>query len=546
MLVTCICVCHNKPDLTPEAIGSIVGQSYPNWEALVVDSGVLYDQGYYQQFPWRTDARVRLLRSGETAETRRTKAMAPWCFNECFRRGLVRGELVVYLCDDDVFYPHAFETFVGFARRHPEAHALYASEDVGVIYPNGWHAIVGERRASERGGRSCDGRPMDCHVDYLQFCHKTDVLKLFREDEYWPEAKATEEHADGLFMERVGAHVTIHPIDVKVGQNRRTPRSTYTPLSPLQLLDSMANGAPLLPGRTGAMTDAATNVKGDPLVTISVCSGDAEALPHALASVAAQTYAPLEVLVLDASPGEHAPAAFEAMGVRYPGYRFLRQPGARVAAARNRGLTEARGSYFLSMDASHIARPEMIEHLLALFRDNSRLSAVTCYLLVHRAGAPAPMVSAKNVHGHALFRTADFRAVGGYDTGAEESGNDWSAFFRLVNAGRHVDVVPEHLFSCSATGEGAEQLQPFFALDRALAGEREAVWAALAGYERRLDELAAENQHLRARLELLRYRVADRLDALCARVPVVRRGMKRLAAVLGAARSPARRPEDGG
>ena len=93
MRVSCICVCHNKPDVTHEAIGSILSQTYPDWEALVVDSGALYDAGYYDQFAWRTDRRVRLIRSHETEETRRSRAMAPWCFNECFRRGLVRGEL---------------------------------------------------------------------------------------------------------------------------------------------------------------------------------------------------------------------------------------------------------------------------------------------------------------------------------------------------------------------------------------------------------------------------------------------------------------------
>ena len=49
-------------------------------------------------------------------------------------------------------------------------------------------------------------------------------------DEYWPESKDTEKHADGLFMERIGELVPIHPIDVKVSQNRRTAHSTYVPL----------------------------------------------------------------------------------------------------------------------------------------------------------------------------------------------------------------------------------------------------------------------------------------------------------------------------
>jgi glycosyltransferase involved in cell wall biosynthesis len=230
MLVTCICVCHNKPDLAREAIESIVRQSYSNWEALVVDSGVLYDAGYYNRFPWRRDQRIKLIRSDETEATRRVKAMAPWCFNECFRRGLVRGDLVMYLCDDDILYPNAFATFVSCCRRHPHVQAMYASQDVGLIDPSGRRVIIAERRATRPGGTCCNGVAMDRHVDYLQFCHRTEVLRSFPSEEYWPEGQDSESHADGIFMERVGERVPIFPIDVKVSQNRRTPHSTYTPL----------------------------------------------------------------------------------------------------------------------------------------------------------------------------------------------------------------------------------------------------------------------------------------------------------------------------
>jgi hypothetical protein len=259
MLVSCICVCHNKPDLTHEAIESIVHQTYSNWEAIVIDSGVLYDAGYYERFPWRNDPRIKLVRSGETEETRRKKAMAPWCFNECLRRGLVRGDLIMYLCDDDVLYPNAFATFVSYCRQHPDARAMYASEDVGLIHPSGWRAVIAERRASGVRGTAGNGTVLDGQVDYLQFCHKAEVLKLFPSAEYWPEEKGSEAHADGIFMERVGERVTIFPIDVKVGQNRRTPSSTYLPsLSGTELealLDELPGAAPRLGAALALMAD---------------------------------------------------------------------------------------------------------------------------------------------------------------------------------------------------------------------------------------------------------------------------------------------------
>src|SRR5262245_45426853 len=241
MLVTCICVCHNKPELAHEAIQSILDQTYPHWQAIIVDSGVLYDAGYYEQFAWRYDPRVTLIRSVETSELRRTKAMAPWCFNECFRRSLVQGDLVMYLCDDDILYPNAFASFVAYCTQHPEAMAMYASQDLGVIWPDGQRTIVGERRAIGPGGKCCNGRLMDCQVDYLQFCHRAEVLRTFP-DEYWPEAKDTEKHADGIFMERIGEKVLIYPIDVKVSQNRRTPNSLNDPVEPIPWMDGMTDG----------------------------------------------------------------------------------------------------------------------------------------------------------------------------------------------------------------------------------------------------------------------------------------------------------------
>jgi len=230
MLMSCILVSHNKPDLCHEAVQSVIYQTYQNWECIIVDSGILYDQDYFNSFSWSADERLMVVRSTETEETRKTKAMAPWCFNECFRNGMVNGELVMYLCDDDILYPNAFQTFVSYVEEKPDVLAMYASQDIGIIHPNGWRSIVGERRAMGIAGRCCGGKTLDCQVDYLQFCHKKSLLNMFPNNEYWAEGKETESHADGVFMEKCGSITPIHPIDIKVSQNRRTPQSTYVPV----------------------------------------------------------------------------------------------------------------------------------------------------------------------------------------------------------------------------------------------------------------------------------------------------------------------------
>ncbi len=224
-------VSHNKPHLLPEAVASVLGQTFPDWQGILIDSGRLHDRGFFEEFAWSSDPRLRIVRSDETPALRRRKAMAPWCFNECFRRGWVQGELVMYLCDDDILYPEAFATFVKAFRENSAALAMYASQDIGWIGPDGRCEIVGERRARASGGKKCAGRIMDCQVDYLQLCHRRSALDVLAGPEYWPEARATGDHADGLFMEKLGAHFQIHPLDVKVGQNRRTPWSVNLPMN---------------------------------------------------------------------------------------------------------------------------------------------------------------------------------------------------------------------------------------------------------------------------------------------------------------------------
>jgi hypothetical protein len=223
-------IVHNKPDLAVEALESVRAQTWKDWNAVIWDSGVLYDQGYYKRFSWLTeDRRFRLVRSDETEKIRAAKCMPAWVHNEYFRRGMAASDLTMCLCDDDVLYPTCFETFVGYSRQHPEVAAMYASQDIAVIRSDGTRQITGERLAVGVGGAYAKGRRMDCQVDYLQFCHKVDVLRKLPGDEYMPECLETSRHADGVFMERVGGVVPIYPINVKVSQNRRTPLSFYGP-----------------------------------------------------------------------------------------------------------------------------------------------------------------------------------------------------------------------------------------------------------------------------------------------------------------------------
>jgi hypothetical protein len=225
--ISIILVSHDKAAYVKEAVQSVLDQTYQNWEMVLVDSGVLLKQGF---FDYLKDARVKVLPSGETPELARTKNMASWCFNNVLNSGKLSGELVMYLCDDDLLYKEAFETFWNYYVGHKrEPQAMYSSQDIGLVDLEGRTRIIGKRIADRPGGRLCKGRKMDCQVDNLQFCHTRAILEkvgqVHHTNRYHSEDKRDAYHADGIFMEQVGALTKIHNINKVLSMNRRTVAS---------------------------------------------------------------------------------------------------------------------------------------------------------------------------------------------------------------------------------------------------------------------------------------------------------------------------------
>src|SRR4051794_34427986 len=109
--VSIIILSHNKPDFVKEAVQSVLDQTHQDWEAVLIDSGVLLKQGF---FDYIKDERIEVVPSGETPEMAKQMNIASWCFNKLLRSGRLQGELIMYLCDDDVLYKEAFETFWDF------------------------------------------------------------------------------------------------------------------------------------------------------------------------------------------------------------------------------------------------------------------------------------------------------------------------------------------------------------------------------------------------------------------------------------------------
>lgn len=123
-----------------------------------------------------------------------------------------------------------------------------------------------------------------------------------------------------------------------------------------------------------------------PLVSVLVRSLDREYLDEALASVAAQTYPAIELVVVAAQPGHRALPA--TLGGRP--LRLLDTPQARPRSqAANVALDAAQGQYLLFLDDDDWLMPGHIERLVAVLQQHpDARAAYTGIAMVDSAGRP--------------------------------------------------------------------------------------------------------------------------------------------------------------
>src|SRR5215469_12015906 len=88
-------------------------------------------------------------------------------------------------------------------------------------------------------------------------------------------------------------------------------------------------------------------------------------LTEAVESALAQTYAPVEIIVIDDGSTDDT----EEICARFPApVRYLKQPKTGVAAARNRAVREAKGTWIAYQDADDIAEPTRLETQMAVLK----------------------------------------------------------------------------------------------------------------------------------------------------------------------------------
>jgi len=184
-------------------------------------------------------------------------------------------------------------------------------------------------------------------------------------------------------------------------------------------------------------------------VIIPVYNG-ARYLREALESVFAQTYRPIEVIVVDDGSIDDSGVIAQS----FPEVHYIHQANQGVAAARNNGIEAARGEYFAFLDQDDLWMPEKLKVQVDYLLSNPGLGyTLTQQKYFLDPGGTLPPWFRKelfdSVHsgwvlGTLVVRRTTFEQVGSFTTGYSAA-NDSDWFFRGKAAEIPMAVVPELL-----------------------------------------------------------------------------------------------------
>ncbi len=172
---------------------------------------------------------------------------------------------------------------------------------------------------------------------------------------------------------------------------------------------------------------------------------------QALASVAAQTYSPVELLVIDGASTDGTEALVQAHAARHGPLRWLPQSGTGLAAAWNSGLAVATGEWVAFLDSDDLWLPDKLERQVAYLRVQPEAAFVIGQVeFFLEPGSPPPLTMKPEIFagdylarmpGALLARRTLFAEVGDFDPSFGIS-TDIEWFARVMALGVPSGAVP--------------------------------------------------------------------------------------------------------
>jgi spore maturation protein CgeD len=182
--VSVLLTTYNRPGMLREAIGSVLAQTYEDYELIVLDDNSSDPAQWEVLADHRND--VILYKSDITPAERPERVRYAVLAN--IGLALARGEYVTYLCDDDLYLPRRLELMT----------ARLDEGDCQIVYGSQQVTRGGTEQFTRYATRILPKASMV--VDHSSVMH---TAQAARDAGGWDEDRANWRHADATFWDRL-------------------------------------------------------------------------------------------------------------------------------------------------------------------------------------------------------------------------------------------------------------------------------------------------------------------------------------------------------
>jgi len=193
-----------------------------------------------------------------------------------------------------------------------------------------------------------------------------------------------------------------------------------------------------------------------PKVSIVIpCFNNTEYLTECIASANAQLYENKEIIVVDDGSNKYTKKLIDKLRSEID--MLVIQDNLGAGAARNAGISIAKGKYILNLDSDDYFESEFCDKAVKILENNSDVKVVTCYsrwfseyneiIFKPTGGGISNYLLKDCAMASAMFRKEDWGRVGGYDEQMLKGFEDWEFYIRLHLREGITHVIREVLFN---------------------------------------------------------------------------------------------------
>lgn len=223
-LVSVFLPSYNKGHYAVEALASVLGQDYGDFEVWVLENST---DGTTREAlaPHVVDPRVIYEEIEFGPGEREAAYPTAVLLNRYYPKA--NGKYIFYLSDDDLLDHRCLRLCTGFLEADEARRACYFGLRHANPYGEGW-TVTGAIPALHPMGAGTLLPVVDSRIDGGQIAHRADCLDAL-EQPWFPEDadRGIACHADGLFMQKLAREFAFWPVTEFLVFHRRTPLSTW-------------------------------------------------------------------------------------------------------------------------------------------------------------------------------------------------------------------------------------------------------------------------------------------------------------------------------